>query len=153
MFYILASLKNNLSPRYLIAGFICKNWILRSSRGTTLALILAIAILSNLALAQEKISSRDLMNRQQMEKMRKNMSSQEEVEKAAKEYEAVAVTKMLQQMYSDVKIDPLFGNKNTESIYKDMLLNEYGKLVADNGGIGLAKALTKDVQKMNGAKQ
>lgn len=88
-----------------------------------------------------------------MEKMRQNMNSPEEVEKAAKEYEAVAVTKMLQQMYSDVKIDPLFGNKNTEGIYKDMLLGEYGKLVADNGGIGLAKALTRDVQKMNGAQQ
>ena len=114
---------------------------------------MTLLILSCNASAQEKLSNRDLMNRQQVEKLRKAMNSPEEVEKAAKEYEAVAVTKMLQQMYSDVKIDPLFGNKNTESIYKDMLLNEYGKLVADNGGIGLAKALTKDVQKMNGAKQ
>jgi flagellar protein FlgJ len=126
---------------------------LRKKIWISICMGMTFLILSCSASAQEKLSSRDLINKQRMEKMRQNMNSPEEVEKAAKEYEAVAVTKMLQQMYSDVKIDPLFGNKNTEGIYKDMLLGEYGKLVADNGGIGLAKALTRDVQKMNGAQQ
>ena len=75
------------------------------------------------------------------------MSSDEEIEKIAKEYEAVAVTKMLQQMYADVKIDPLFQNQATENIYKDLLLTEYGKIVAENGGLGIAKSLTKDIKR------
>ncbi len=147
MLNILASLKNNLYPYYLIAGSVCKNWIPRSSRGTTITLILAIAVFSNLALAKEEMNARDSLYKQQIEHLRKNMNSPEQIQKAAKEYEAVAVTKMLQQMYSDVKIDPLFDNKNTESIYKDLLLTEYGKIVAENGGIGLAKSLAKDIQK------
>lgn len=112
-----------------------------------MALTVIILFLSNLALAKDELNVRDALYKQQIEHMRKNMNSPEQIQKAAKEYEAVAVTKMLQQMYSDVKIDPLFDNKNTESIYKDLLLTEYGKIVAENGGIGLAKSLSKDIQK------
>ncbi len=120
---------------------------MRSSSSATMTLMLSIAVLSNLAQAKDELRARDRFYKQEVEQMRKNMDSAEQVEKAAKEYEAVAVTKMLQQMYSDVKIDPLFDNKNTESIYKDLLLTEYGKIVAENGGIGLAKSLAKDMQK------
>ncbi len=95
----------------------------------------------------------DEMNRAQVNNLKKQMNSDDEIFKAAKQYEAVAITKMLQQMYSDVKLDPLFENKNTENIYKDLLLTEYGKIVAENGGIGLAKAITKDAKKSKGIVQ
>ncbi len=121
----------------------------RNKFGMTISLCMGMTILllSCNVLAKDELNVRDSLYKQQIEHMRKNMNSPEQIQKAAKEYEAVAVTKMLQQMYSDVKIDPLFDNKNTESIYKDLLLTEYGKIVAENGGIGLAKSLAKDIQK------
>ena len=44
---------------------------------------------------------------------------------------------------SGVKPDSLFGGGHAEEIYRDMMMDEYGKVIADSGGIGVAENIKK----------
>lgn len=60
------------------------------------------------------------------------------VEKAAKEFEAVFVSQMLNHMFSSVEVDKTFGGGKGEEMFKSMMVNEYGKAMADSGTLGIA---------------
>lgn len=69
-----------------------------------------------------------------------------EARKAAKEFEAVFVTQMLQHMFTDIETDGLFGGGHAEQMYRSMLLDEYGKMIANRGnGIGIADAVARSL--------
>lgn len=89
----------------------------------------------------------------QNEAARKRMLSKEEIESVAQDFESVAITKMLQHMYEGVKVDPIFSSSSTEGIYKDLLLTEYGKIISENGGIGIKDSIVRDMENMNKGKR
>ncbi len=66
----------------------------------------------------------------------KNMA---EIEEAAKEFEAVFMAEMLKPMFAGMSPDPTFGGGHAEEIFQGMMLQEYGNVMAEKGGVGLAK--------------
>lgn len=66
----------------------------------------------------------------------KNM---EKIEAAAQEYEAMFLSEMLRPMFDGIKPDPMFGGGKGEEVFQNLLLDEYGKAMANAGGIGLAQ--------------
>lgn len=60
------------------------------------------------------------------------------VEGAAKEFEAVFVSEMMKPMFEGLETDGMFGGGKGEEVFRGMLLQEYGKIVSETGGIGLA---------------
>lgn len=94
-------------------------------------------------------SANNHLNKKHNDALKKQMLSREGIEKVAEDFESVAITKMLQHMYNDVKIDPIFGGGSTEGIYKDLLLTEYGKIIAKGGGIGIKDSIVRDMENMN----
>lgn len=65
-----------------------------------------------------------------------------QIEKAAQDYEAVFLSEMLNHMFKDVSFDPMNGEKSSaQDVYKSHLVQEYGKVLASQGGIGLADHL------------
>lgn len=78
------------------------------------------------------------------------LNEQVEYERIAKEYEAVIAGKMLKQMNEDIKPNALMGGGNTEAIYRDLMIDEYGKEVARKGDFGLAKSIKRDTLKSEG---
>ena len=67
---------------------------------------------------------------------------------AAKEFEAVFISQMLTPMFEGIETDGMFGGGSAENIYKSMMLEEYGKLIAANGGIGIGSAVKAEMLQM-----
>lgn len=65
--------------------------------------------------------------------------------KAAKEFEAVFITNMLENMYTGIEAEEPFGGGHAEKIYRSMQIAEYGKELGKNGGIGLADNIYREL--------
>ena len=61
------------------------------------------------------------------------------IETTAADFEAVFITEMLKPMFEMVEVDPFFGGGKGEEVFRDFQLNEYGKMISAQGGIGLAE--------------
>lgn len=67
--------------------------------------------------------------------------------KAAQDFEAVFITEMLGQMFSGISTDGPFGGGQGEAMFRSLMLDEYGKQIAAQGGIGIADSVTKALLK------
>lgn len=61
----------------------------------------------------------------------------EQVRQAVEEFEAFFISQTFEQMYATVPVNKTFGGGNAEKIFRSMLIDEYGKMTAKSGGIGL----------------
>ena len=62
----------------------------------------------------------------------------QKAEEAAQEFEAVFLAEMLKPMFEGIKHDGMFGGGKGEEIFHGMMVQEYGKMFAQTGGIGIA---------------
>jgi peptidoglycan hydrolase FlgJ len=67
------------------------------------------------------------------------------IRKAAEEFEAVFVAQMMAPMFETLESDTLFGGGPGEDIYRSMMVEEYGKVIARSGGIGIADAVAREL--------
>lgn len=63
----------------------------------------------------------------------------------AQEFESVFISEMLKPMFESVEVDPLFGGGNSEEIFRGMLVQEYGKKIAEAKGIGIADFVKREL--------
>ena len=76
-------------------------------------------------------------------------ASPSEVDAAAQDFEAVFLSQMLQHLFADVDMNPLGeGDSFGEDVYKSMLIDEYGKILARSGGIGVADHVRREMLKL-----
>ena len=80
-------------------------------------------------------------------------STNDAAAQAAQEFESVFISQMLTPMFEGIEPDGLFGGGSAENIYKSMMLEEYGKLIAANGGIGIADAVKSEMLEMQAKAQ
>ncbi|MEQ8711112.1 MAG: rod-binding protein [Rhodospirillales bacterium] len=57
---------------------------------------------------------------------------------AAKDFEAVFISSMIQPMFDSLETDGMFGGGQGEKVFRSMMVQEYGRKMVDAGGIGLA---------------
>ncbi len=62
----------------------------------------------------------------------------EKINAAAEDFEAQFTTSMLQPMFEDIQVDPMFGGGKGEEMFRGLILGEYGKLMARTGQLGVA---------------
>ncbi len=74
-----------------------------------------------------------------------NGGTREDIEKTAKDFESFFLTQVLEYMFADIPTDGPFGGGFGEDIYRSFMLQEYGKTLANSGGIGLADAVMKEM--------
>ena len=67
--------------------------------------------------------------------------------KAATEFESIFLGQMLRQMMSGVGTNGIMGGGQAEKIYRDMMVDEMGKSIAQGGGIGIADQLYAEMIK------
>lgn len=73
--------------------------------------------------------------------------------KAAQDFESVFVSQMLSQMFSGLATDGPFGGGQGEAMFRSLMLDEYGKQITAQGGIGLADAVTHQLLKHQEVRQ
>lgn len=65
--------------------------------------------------------------------------------KAAKQFEGVMISQMLNGMFEGISTDGMFGGGQGEQMFRSLLLDEYGKQITNQGGFGLSDAITKQL--------
>ena len=68
-----------------------------------------------------------------------------EAEKAAEDFEAFFLAQMLEPMFAGLSSAPPFGGGHSEQVFRSLLLQEYGKVIAGTCGVGIADAVKRDI--------
>ncbi len=68
-----------------------------------------------------------------------------DVDAAAQDFEAMFATQMLQPMFQTVPVNSTFGGGNGEEVMRTFMLQEYGKLVAKSGLLGIASQVKAEM--------
>lgn len=78
-------------------------------------------------------------------------SAQEKARKVAEEFEASFLTTYINQMFSGLSTEGIFGGGYGEKVYRDMMNEQYAKATAANGGIGVADQVYREILSMQEA--
>lgn len=82
----------------------------------------------------------DLLTRSAARKQAPEIKTGNDYEKTrqtVQDFEAFFISQSFEQMYSTVPVNETFGGGNAEKIFRSMMIDEYGKMLAKSGGIGL----------------
>ncbi|MBL4615581.1 MAG: rod-binding protein [Magnetovibrio sp.] len=75
-------------------------------------------------------------------------ASLSKLRETAQDFEAVFLSQMMKPMFEGIQTDGPFGGGQAEQMYRDLMVDEYGKSIAKAGGIGIADAVFKEMLKM-----
>jgi Rod binding domain-containing protein len=67
--------------------------------------------------------------------------------KAAKDFEAVFISQFVGTMFEGIKTDGPFGGGPGEAIFRSLMIDQYSKSIAAQGGFGLADAVKRELLK------
>ena len=81
----------------------------------------------------------------------KDEKNQARIKETAEDFEAFFMTRMMESMYEGVSTDGMFGGGHAEKVYRSLLLNEYGKLMAKTGTIGVSDSIMDSIIQMQEA--
>ncbi len=88
----------------------------------------------------------------QMLEQSKEIKNYQKIEEAAKDFEAVFLSEMLKPMFAEInEPDPLFGGGQGEKVFNGFMVQEYGKMMAERGGIGIAEHVKAELLKIQEA--
>ena len=68
--------------------------------------------------------------------------------KAAQDFEAVFITEMMKPMFETNDVDDVFGGGHGEEVFRGLMTQEYGKLFAQKGGLGLSAKVQAELLKL-----
>ncbi|MBO6503815.1 MAG: rod-binding protein [Kordiimonadaceae bacterium] len=86
------------------------------------------------------------LNKDQLAGMDKRAARQ-----TAEQFEAVFLSQMLAPMFETVKTDSFMGGGHAEQVYRGMMVEEMGKEIAKQGGIGIADSVYREILKLQEA--
>ena len=66
----------------------------------------------------------------------------------SKEYESVFISQFLGSMFSGIQTDGITGGGQGEEMFRSLMIDEYGKQFAAQGGFGLAASVQREMLKM-----
>jgi Rod binding domain-containing protein len=72
-------------------------------------------------------------------------SSPDAAHKVGEDFESFFLSQSFEGMFSGTGADSLFGGGEGESIYRSLLLQEYSKVAAKSGGVGIADAVQREI--------
>ena len=72
----------------------------------------------------------------------------EQMRKTAQEFEASFLSQMLQPMFANLSAAKPFGGGTGEDMWRSLQVDEYGKAIAQKGGIGLADSVFREMLKL-----
>ena len=65
--------------------------------------------------------------------------------KTGQDFEAFFLSQVFENMFSGINGDAMFGGGSAETVYRSLLLQEYSKVAARNGGVGIAEAVQREI--------
>ena len=77
----------------------------------------------------------------------------DKIRKTAQDFEAFFLGQMLQPMFSSIGTSGPFGGGHAEKVWRSMMVDEIGKSIAENGGLGLADSVQRSILRMQEVSQ
>ena len=74
--------------------------------------------------------------------------SNEKIDAVAQDFEAFFISMMMESMMSGLKTNGFFGGGQGEKVFRSVLVQEYGKESAKQGGFGIADSVREQLLKM-----
>ncbi|WP_120496232.1 rod-binding protein [Kiloniella sp. EL199] len=74
--------------------------------------------------------------------------SEAEAMATAKDFEAVFLTQMLTPIFESLPTDGPMGGGSGEKIFRSLMVQEYGKSLAESGGVGISDAVYREIMKL-----
>src|SRR5262249_45399954 len=71
-----------------------------------------------------------------------------DIDATARDFEAVFVSQMLAQMFADVKPEGLGGGGSGERIFRSLMIQEVGRQMTQQGGIGITDTVKRELLAM-----
>lgn len=71
--------------------------------------------------------------------------------RTAEDFEAMFATQMLAPMWENIETGGMFGGGSGEEMFRNLLLQEYGKIVAAGGSLGLSAPIKQEMLKLQEA--
>jgi Rod binding domain-containing protein len=93
---------------------------------------------ADLTLTAPSLSALDVMKQSAATLPKSADLTQAKARAAAKNFEAVFLNTMFQQMYTGIDGDGPFGGSGATGVWRSMLTDQYARSFAKAGGIGLA---------------
>ncbi|MCC6598368.1 MAG: rod-binding protein [Alphaproteobacteria bacterium] len=84
-------------------------------------------------------------------KASKALSAQKDKAKlneAAQEFEAVFIAEMMKPMFEGISTDGEFGGGKGEEVFRSLLIQEYGKIISQSGGMGFSDQIREEMIRM-----
>lgn len=72
----------------------------------------------------------------------------DEAREAAESFEGFFISMFLESMFSGIKTDGPFGGGQAETVFRSLMNQEYGQMIARSGGIGVADAVQREILKL-----
>lgn len=72
----------------------------------------------------------------------------EKIEETAKDFEAMFLSEMLKPVFDTVEVNETFGGGKTEEIFGGFLRDEYSKMLAGTGTMGIAELVKEELIEM-----
>jgi Rod binding domain-containing protein len=67
--------------------------------------------------------------------------------KVSQQFEGVLISQMLNSMFEGVSTGGMFGGGPGEEMFRSLMVDEYGKQIAAQGGLGLSDHITRELLK------
>ncbi len=75
-------------------------------------------------------------------------TSAAEARAVAQEFEAVFIGQMVQAMFAGIETDEVMGGGHAEEIFRSVLNEEYANAMVEQGGIGIADQVMREILKL-----
>ncbi len=72
----------------------------------------------------------------------------QKIDEAAEEFESQFLSLMIENMFTGVDGEGMFGGGNSETIYRSFMADEYARSIAEGGGIGIADSVREQLLKL-----
>ncbi len=72
-------------------------------------------------------------------------ASEEQIEEAAKDFEAVFLSAMLKPIFDQIEVDSNFGGGKGEEMFRGIMVQEYGKMISRTNSIGIAEHVKEEL--------
>ncbi|MFO0388212.1 MAG: rod-binding protein [Alphaproteobacteria bacterium] len=69
-------------------------------------------------------------------------------DKVSKDFESLFISQMLEQMFGESLGEDFFGSEESSDVYRQLMVEQYGKKISASGGIGIADYVKRELLKM-----
>jgi Rod binding domain-containing protein len=89
--------------------------------------------------------SQGTAGKQSLDRVMRQKGDNAAVERAAREFEGMFMAQMMAPMWEGIESNETFGGGHGEDVWRGMMVQEYGKIAARSGTLGIADMVKREM--------